>query len=41
MLTFVILFAGILPTVFLWNLTKAIKKDNARIISILDDIKEK
>lgn len=38
MLIFAILFAGIVPTVFIWNLTnevKEVKEDNKRLIKIL------
>ncbi|MCT8140298.1 hypothetical protein H1D32_22925 [Anaerobacillus sp. CMMVII] len=40
MLIFVISSAGILPTVFISNLTKQIKEDNRRIIQLLEEKKE-
>lgn len=42
MLIYAILFAGILPTVFIWNLTreiKVIKEDNKRLINLLEERK--
>ncbi|SDN97769.1 hypothetical protein [Alkalicoccus daliensis] len=42
MLTFAIFFAGIVPAVFIWNLTKEIKEikeDNKRLLEILAERK--
>ncbi len=39
MLIYAIFFAGILPTVFIWNLTREIKEDNKRLIKLLEERK--